>query len=206
MTRPVHWAALAVVLAGLAGGAGFWAFVNATRQRPAPPPHAGGIVVLTGGADRIETALRLLADDRAALLLVSGVEHRAGLAALTERIGMSPQAVASRVTLGRDATNTYSNAEETASWVKARGLHSLIVVTAAYHMPRALLELRRALPGVALYPVGVQPQGVQQPGYARLLVAEYLKLLGAALGVTQILPSPVIHKAVSDPVDKSGGG
>ena len=40
-------------------------------------------------------------------------------------------------------------------------MHSLIVVTAGYHMPRALAELRRALPDVTLYPVPVQPPAMR---------------------------------------------
>ena len=61
---------LATLLALL--GAGFvWFAIDARRPEPIPP-RAGGIVVLTGGAGRIELGLRLLAEQRADLLLISG--------------------------------------------------------------------------------------------------------------------------------------
>jgi uncharacterized SAM-binding protein YcdF (DUF218 family) len=59
------------------------------------------------------------------------------------------------VDLGFEAANTVGNARETAAWTRALRYRSLILVTADYHTPRALLELRGALPGVKItaYPV-----------------------------------------------------
>ena len=68
-------------------------------------------------------------------------------------------------------------------------MRRLIVVTAGYHMPRALLEIGRALPGVALYPAPVQPPAMRGPldlGTARLLANEYDKLLAVRLGLTRL--------------------
>jgi uncharacterized SAM-binding protein YcdF (DUF218 family) len=56
------------------------------------------------------------------------------------------------------------------------------VVTAAYHMPRSLLELRRNLPEVALVPHPVQAAG-PRPG---LLLREYAKLIGAVFGLAAL--------------------
>ena len=187
--RPVT-AALAVVLA-LAGlwGAGFAHFNVQIRQPAASlPPKADGIVVLTGGAERIETALRLLAEGRAPVLLVSGVGRGAELAEIAHRLQLDPAALAERVTLGRTATTTIGNALETASWARAHRVHSLIVVTAGYHMPRALLEIGRELPGVALHPAPVQPPAMRGPldlSTAKLLANEYDKLLAVRLGLTR---------------------
>jgi hypothetical protein len=63
---------LQLLLAGALAGGFAW-FVASAGSVATPPPHADGIVVLTGGAERVETALRLLAEDQARLLLVSGV-------------------------------------------------------------------------------------------------------------------------------------
>ena len=57
----------------LAWAGGFAWFLHAARVTAEPPAHADGIVALTGGAERVETALNLLAEGRARLLLVSGV-------------------------------------------------------------------------------------------------------------------------------------
>jgi uncharacterized SAM-binding protein YcdF (DUF218 family) len=187
-----HWIAriamlTLIVLAALGGG--FAWFVHTALQRTAPPPSADGIVALTGGADRIETALRLLVAGRARLLLISGVARSADLPELARRNGIDPTAVAGRVTLGRAATSTVGNAAETAAWAQANDLRSLLVVTAGYHMPRALLELSRAMPGVALHPVPVLPpalRGGLDAATVRLLADEYAKWLGAALGFSRL--------------------
>ncbi len=183
----------------LALGGGFAWFV-AVVHRPGPPlPPADGIVALTGGADRIETALHLFAAGRAPLLLVSGVARGAGLSGLTRRADLDPAPLAARVTLGRDATSTLGNAEETAAWARTHNIHSLIVVTAGYHMPRALLEMERTMPGVTLYPAPVQPPGMHRVSTLRLLASEYLKLLAAAVGMSRLMP----HHHSAHPVDKS---
>ena len=185
-------AAASAALLGCASvwGFGFAWFDHTARQPGAPPPHADGIVVLTGGADRIETALRLLADGHAPLLLVSGVARGADLTELTRRIQLDPAQVAGQVTLGRAATTTVGNGAETARWAQDHGLRRLIVVTAGYHMPRALLEIRRGLPDAELHPVPVlHPalRGGTDPATARMLANEYDKLIAVRLGLAPLL-------------------
>ncbi len=174
---PIAVAALAcLVLAGSLA-----AFLSRAESTAPLPAHADGIVALTGGADRIATALRLLGDGRGRILLISGVGGEAGFAQLARQAGADP-ALGSRVTLGRVAASTHGNAQETAGWARANGIRSLIVVTAYYHMPRALAELSRALPNVALYPVAVRPS--DGPPALRLLAAEYPKWLAAEMGLS----------------------
>jgi uncharacterized SAM-binding protein YcdF (DUF218 family) len=68
-----------------------------------------------------------------------------------------------------------------------RGYDSLIVVTSAWHMPRSLAELRRALPDVKLVPYPVNPDGrdyarwKDDPELFKLLVVEYTKYVVARL-------------------------
>jgi uncharacterized SAM-binding protein YcdF (DUF218 family) len=167
-----------------------WFIQFAARPVP-PPPEADGIVALTGGAERVETALRLLQAHRAAWLLLSGIGIGVDLAVLAHRAEVEPAPLAARVTLGRQATSTRGNALETAAWARDHDIHTLIVVTAYYHMPRALTELRRALPGVTLYPEPVlRPQsGFLGPLVTlRLTAEEYTKYLMALVGVTALLP------------------
>ncbi|MEJ0046089.1 MAG: YdcF family protein [Rhodospirillales bacterium] len=131
---------------------GFFWFAQDALREPSPPPHADGIVALTGGAERVATALILLRAGRADRLLISGVNDNIVLPMLARSTGIDAEALAGRVTLGHDATDTLGNAAETAAWARSQGMQSLIVVTAGYHMRRALTEIRRDLPGVALYP------------------------------------------------------
>ncbi|MDX1581762.1 MAG: ElyC/SanA/YdcF family protein [Alphaproteobacteria bacterium] len=94
------------------------------------------------------------------------------------------------------AENTIGNASEIADWAKANDYQSLIVVTASYHLPRAMLEIRRALPGVELTAYPVVPKHVKTdewyayPGTARLLAAEYTKYLASL--IRQRLIEPVL--------------
>ena len=193
MLRPMA-SCIAPVLFGavLAWGIGFVSFMSSVTQIAQVPVQADGIVALTGGADRIETAFHLLAEKRAKLLLVSGMGGRADLAELAHRAGVDPGLLTGQVTLGRKAASTRGNAMETASWARENGLHSLLVVTAGYHMPRALTELSRAMPDVALYPVPVVSSamqasaGVRDPKLLRLMAEEYSKWLLARLGFTAL--------------------
>ena len=103
---------------------------------------------------------------------------------------MEPAALAGRVTIGHLATTTRGNAAEIAAWARAEQLGSLRIVTAGYHMPRALLELRRALPEVALLPHPMLPATLRDSGAAgrlrtwSLLLREYLKYLAVWAGLT----------------------
>jgi uncharacterized SAM-binding protein YcdF (DUF218 family) len=188
LLRLAGWTLCAFVVAWVMGLAWFIQFAAS----PVPPsPEADGIVALTGGAERVETALRLLQAHRAHWLLLSGTGIGVDLAVLAHRAGVDPEPLADQVTLGRQATTTRGNALETAAWVHDHDIHTLIVVTAYYHMPRALTELRRALPGVTLYPEPVlRPRsgGLGQVVTLRLTAGEYTKYLLALVGVTTLLP------------------
>ena len=167
--------------------AGFLWFVGDVIKPQPLPGTADGIVVLTGGADRIATGLRLLQEGCCERLLISGVGHGAELAALLQGTGVDPDPLADRITLGRAATNTAGNADEAAAWAHANHLHSLIVVTAFYHMPRALIELGRTAPDLVLRPVAVAPALRRHGGALTLLpllAEEYTKFLGSSLGLT----------------------
>lgn len=184
LARQAAGSVCALLLAiGLLWAVGFALFDQASRRRAPPPPAADGIVVLTGGVDRIETGLRLLDQGVAPLLLISGVGGGVPLAELTRSVRL-PTPLAGQVTLGRVATTTSGNAAETAIWARAHAVRRLIVVTAGYHMPRALLEIGRALPDVTLYPVPVRPPALRGPlefATVRMLATEYDKYLAVRL-------------------------
>jgi uncharacterized SAM-binding protein YcdF (DUF218 family) len=184
---------IAVALA-LLWGAGFTLFVRRALIVADPPPFADGIVALTGGAGRVEAALRLLADGRARLLLVSGVGGAAEFPELARLAGVGAQ-LKYRVTLGRAAASTRGNAAETADWAHGNNIRSLIVVTAGYHMPRALAELGRTLPEVTLHPMPVLPPGLLEGAGAplRLLAGEYTKYLASELGLSALDPRAPLH-------------
>ncbi len=173
------------VLAWMAGLAWFDRHVEAI---PAPTASADGILVLTGGADRVATGLRLLAAGRGSRLLLSGIGGGAELAGLAAHAGIDPSPFAGRITLGRRALSTHGNALEAADWVARENIGSVLVVTAAYHMPRARIELGRMLPNVALIPVAVDPPGYEGWRRLYLLATEFTKYLAAVIGLSDIVP------------------
>lgn len=179
-------AGLAVIMALLAWLAGFVWFLHVVGRTTEIPSHTDGIVAFTGGPDRVETALRLLDEGRADHLLLSGIGGGAELPELAHLAGLRATPLYARVTLGRSATTTRGNAVETAAWARAASIQSLLVVTASYHMPRAMGELSRALSNVRLYPVPVST-GRATP--LRLLAEEYVKYLLSMSGLTEYLPA-----------------
>lgn len=118
--------------------------------------HTDSIVVLTGGAHRIDTGLDLLHDGLAKHLFISGVDSRVTvekLISLWNRENKSD--IPCCITLGHDAHNTRQNADEVKRWVEKENIDSIRLVTASYHMPRALLELKEIMPEkkIVMHPV-----------------------------------------------------
>jgi uncharacterized SAM-binding protein YcdF (DUF218 family) len=180
--------AACIAVGMLACTAGFAWFLHLADSRAQAPAHTDGIVAFTGGPERVETALRLLADGRADRLLLSGIGGGAELSELAHRAGVDPLPLAPRVTIDRTAATTKGNALATADWARSNDIHSLLVVTAAYHMPRALTELARTLPGVTLHPLPVAPAEQSTEPPLRLMAEEYIKFLATATGLTTVLP------------------
>jgi uncharacterized SAM-binding protein YcdF (DUF218 family) len=154
-----------------------------------PARATDGIVVLTGGSDRLREGLQLLADGKAKRLLISGVYRDASLDDLLREaaVNLSQPLRDCCVTVGYRAGNTLGNATEAAEWAAANDVHSLRLVTADYHMPRSLLEFSHALPGTLIVPHPVFPAEVKRdrwwlwPGTASLVVSEYHKYLAALM-------------------------
>ena len=152
--------------------------------------HTDAIIVLTGGSERMATGVTLLVSGRAERLFVSGVYQGADKAGILRAAHASraiPPELESAIFLGYYADDTIGNAAETAAWVASQDIHSLRLVTAAYHMRRSLLEFRHAMPGIQIIPHPVFPDSVRSrdwwrwPGTAALLATEYSKYLAAVV-------------------------
>jgi uncharacterized SAM-binding protein YcdF (DUF218 family) len=149
--------------------------------------NADGIVVLTGGSSRVNDAFELLASKRGRRLLISGVYPATNRGEISRLLPEYERLFACCVDLDRTAVNTLGNAIGTRRWAQAQGFQSLIVVTSAYHMPRALAELAHQLPGVEFVPYPVVTERLRaEPWWshvatAKLLFSEYVKYIVAVI-------------------------
>jgi len=147
--------------------------------------NSDGIVVLTGGTSRVTDALELLAAGRGKRLLITGVNPGTTTADIAHQVAGYDRLLSCCVDLDYSAINTFGNAVEARRWATDRGFHSLIVVTSAYHMPRALAEFAHQLPDVALIPFPVVSDRLRiEPWWTngattRLVLSEYFKYLFA---------------------------
>jgi len=173
---------------------GFAAFVwTAVQTEPAAAQETDAIVVLTGGSERVATGFRLLAEGRARRMLISGAHPEASMAEIAAAAGLDAAAFADRVAVGHAAASTRGNAAETAAWARAEEVRTLRIVTAGYHMPRAMYELRRAMPDRTLVPHPVPsalmraPGALWRPSAWLLLAGEYARYLAARAGLSALL-------------------
>jgi uncharacterized SAM-binding protein YcdF (DUF218 family) len=169
--------------------AGLLAFAGRVQQStPAPQPDAvDGIVALTGpnSNERIAAALGLLQDGMGRRLLISGVNPGATREDIRNVSKPARRLYDCCVDLGFMAADTVGNARETADWARSMRFKRLIVVTADYHMPRAMLELRAVMrePQFELQTYAVPTPALKARGWwrrprsARLMVMEYSKYL-----------------------------
>ncbi|SOC00325.1 YdcF family protein [Stappia indica] len=174
-----------LLVAGLAFYAGsflrFAATVAGYQNNDAA--RADAIVVLTGGSERVKHALTLLQAGNAERLLISGVHPETTPQQIVISTASDLSLFSCCVDLDRNANNTLENASETAKWARENDFSRLLVVTSAYHMPRALLELNSTMADFDLVPVPVQTAELafdrwfEDPRTTLLLAREHLKYL-----------------------------
>lgn len=176
----------ALIIVVLIWLAGLWAFaIRVEQSTPAAEPEVhDGIVALTGSSvRRLAAATELLEEGKGQRLLVSGVNRQASRADILDVTKAGKNVYDCCVDLGFMAADTVGNAQETAEWARAKDYDSLIVVTADFHMPRAMLELRAAMPDAKLTPYPVVTETLDTPNWwrraapAKLMVLEYCKYL-----------------------------
>ena len=121
-----------------------------------PPPQDNkkveAIIVLTGGNYRVKTGMDAFMLRTAPRLFISGVHPDVSIQniyAMWEGDYPLPPCC---ISIGQEATTTIENAQEVKNWINDHGYKSIHLVTSGYHMPRALVEFRRALPEIEITP------------------------------------------------------
>lgn len=182
MHKVVHhfvlYTCLLAVLIWLLGFCAFVLYALSFKLTPETPTDA--IVVLTGGTDRIGTAVELLKERKSNYLLISGVNKMVSTEDLFKKT--KPELL-EKITLGYMAENTQENALETAAWIHNKNVKSVLLVTSFYHMPRSIFEVLDKNPSVTVVPHPVFPKSFDdsvdwiRTRYAWLLFLEYHKFL-----------------------------
>jgi hypothetical protein len=98
---------LFAITAGIAivYAAGFLYFVMNLPTPQAAPPHADGIVALTGGHARLDAAVGLLENGAARRLLITGVFETTTKEGLAERVHGGPRSPKTRMTMPKMPPN-----------------------------------------------------------------------------------------------------
>ncbi len=179
---------VALLIALIAWSGGFVTFVyRLPEQVQAPGRGTDAIVVLTGGSQRLETGLELLAKGWSERLFISGVYRGIDAAELIRVARQEPGQLECCIFIDYNADDTIGNARETARWIARHRIRSIRLVTSSYHMPRSLLEFEAVLPDTTILAHPVIPPNVKQaewyrhPGTAGLFAVEYTKFLLARL-------------------------
>lgn len=151
-----------------------------------------GIVVVTGGQQRVDDGLFLLTNGMADRMLISGVGEGVSRAVLIQELGLDDKeanALFCCSELDFTASNTRGNAVAAHEWAQQHGMRSLRLVTANYHMPRALVVFAREMPELDLYQWSVIPSDLRIEDWwldramFRLLAREYAKYLAETIGI-----------------------
>lgn len=147
-------------------------------------PRADGIIVATGGQERLNAGLDLLANKTAPHLLLTGVGTGITKQMIAQSLALSDsQALGFDccVSLEFDAKDTIGNALAAKRWAAAQDARRLILVTSDYHMPRAHLEFSYQMPTrtIIAYPI-MAPDLAGKSWYSdwptfRLYMREFLK-------------------------------
>jgi len=138
------------------------------------------VVVLTGGFGRVDKGIELIRMKKADVLFISGVNKAVSADYVRNAKGLDGKF---NLHLGYFARNTYENAAEVAAFVKENNIRSMVLVTSAYHIPRALYEFKVLDLDVKVALFRVFAEGKEAKKWwknrksLRLVVTEYCKYL-----------------------------
>ena len=168
---------------------GFIVFIITLPQTPFSISHkTDALVVLTGGSDRLEAALTLMHQQVSDKMLISGVHPQTTLKDILKLDSESNVLLAGvKIFLDYDAHSTLENAQKTRKWVHDYHVKSIRLVTAHYHMPRALLEFHQNLRHINILSHPIIPRIFKESNWfyhkdiVWVLWREYHKYLGALI-------------------------
>ncbi len=180
-----RWILYGLISASLAWFGGFVWFAHYINSYDIDThTKTDAIIVLTGGRNRISEGIRLLNDNLADKLFISGVPTDISIKQIEKQANITADDE-SKIELGRKAKNTLENAIETEEWIKKNNIKSIRLVTSSYHIPRSLQEfiiyvtMGNDLEVILnpIYSPNVNHNWWKSWGTFRLLIMEYNKFL-----------------------------
>lgn len=182
MKRWLLYGVLAIFIAWALGFVLFTRYINSFDIDTNTKTDA--IIVLTGGRNRISEGIRLLNENLADKLFISGVPENISIGQIEKQAKIKADDE-NKIELGRKAKNTIENAIETEEWIKKNNIKSIRLVTSSYHIPRSLQEfivyvtMGNDLEVVLnpIYSPNVNHKWWKSWGTFRLLMMEYNKFL-----------------------------
>jgi uncharacterized SAM-binding protein YcdF (DUF218 family) len=153
------------------------------RDLPQTQPNEG-LVIFTGGTNRIDKGANALLSGYDGPVLVSGVFPGITVDKIFAAYPLTDE-VKARVALDYGAQSTAGNVVQTRAWAQRQGITTVRVVTSTYHTARSRLLFRRYAPDLAVTIHQVSPER----GNIRIWVKEYTKYVLILLGVEAFLPS-----------------
>lgn len=115
-----------------------------------------GIVILTGGKDRIQTGMALFNQLHAKRILISGVDKTVNLSVIKGKQLKGYEHIYQFTDIGYGAVNTFSNALESAVWVRNHRFKTIGLVTSRFHMLRSLWLFKKTMSEKTIFPIVVE--------------------------------------------------
>ncbi len=172
------WVGLALGLQLLVGFIAFAILTDRLAANAQLDTPADGIVALTGGSgERIVLAAKLYRAQKGRRLLVSGVNPKVSQSDLIHLSGLQSSDFTCCVDIDVQALNTRGNAHQIVLWAKQYQYKHVLVVTSNYHMPRALLELKKLDPNIQWIAAPARSTGAAKQHKFRRTLLEYGKYL-----------------------------
>lgn len=148
------------------------------------------MVIFTGDNNRIGEGLELSSASNIKYILISGVALNSSLNQIVDNYQNKKTYLDNlHIELGKKATNTVGNIQETREWTLKNKFDSLILVTSNYHVPRCEILFRKKLKlkHLIIYPTFSDKfdkhQWWKSSRSIKLIFAEYHKYIACKLAL-----------------------
>jgi uncharacterized SAM-binding protein YcdF (DUF218 family) len=162
---------------------GLYSFIKEMNKlKTTDTQKAEAIIVLTGGRNRINNALKIYKNNNEKQkLLISGVNSKVNIKRILNFYNLNIKNI-DNISIGHDAKDTVGNAKESAKWIRKNNIKSVLLVTSDYHIARAKLELKIEDKNVNIIEYPIHSPFVKKPywkniGSFCLISIEYTKYL-----------------------------